>query len=407
MMRTTLYEKMFIDGFEKPSYVVATLLLERPLPERELAPAITATLARHPRLRSTVAMRFGVPLALSPRPADAWLEHPGLRRLEHADIHALEEDLLGAPLDLRSSLPLEVYAVAEPPALIVKIHHAMIDASSGFAVLHDFTQLLEGRSPRDRTRRPPPGRARTFARWAARARLAPRLPGIGVTSRYRPVAPLDQERVGYGERVLRGANEVLTRRARTLGATFFELVASAVLSAMHAYNARSPSPPERVGLMFARARARTSADASFRADTRAVSMPAALLRTAHHPLTLRELRRAATDPGHDDLALAALYLARKLRRPSTIAGAIAREHEGLVFTLSDLTSFGRTVPRGSASAVLAIRDMRVLASPTSFDHAGMLVSRVGDDVRLSLVAHRGAVDADVLLDATLARLEET
>jgi hypothetical protein len=402
-MRTTLYEKMFIDGFEKPSYVVATITLERPVPEVELAAAIRATLERHPRLRSNVTLRFGVPVALVPRSPEAWLVRPGIRALEEADIHALEEELLGTPLDLRDSLPLEVYAVARPPALVIKVHHAMIDASSGFEVLHDFARFLEGRIPGDRSRRRAAGRAQAWTRWASRARLAPRLPGIGVTARYRPERPLPHERVAYSERVLPRAHALLTRRARAVGATFFELVASAVLSAMHAYNARSARPPERVGLMFARARPRESgSDAGFRAETRSVSIAAAQLATPHHPATLRELRRAGADPGHDDLALAALYLVRKLRRSSPEPC----EQRGLLFTLSDLTSFGRAL-RPAADAALPIRDVRVLASPTSFDHAGMLVSRLGDDVRLALVAHRGAVDAGILLDATLARLEET
>lgn len=399
-MRTTLYEKMFIDGFEKPSYVVATLLLERPLPERELTAAILATLERHPRLRSTAALRFGMPVALVPRAPEVWLEQRGVRSLRSADIHALEEALLGAALDLRTSLPLEVYAVADPPALLVKVHHAVIDASSGFSVLQDFVHLLDGRLPTVRKARRAPGRGERLARWTARARLAPRLPGVGVKTLYRPRARLEHEHVGHDERLLRSSHAKLARHARALGATFFELVASAVLSAMHRYNARWPGPPEQVGLMFARARKHTG-DASFRADTRAVTIPAGLLATPHHPHTLRELRQAANDPGHDDLALAALYAARKLRRSSPEP----REQDGLVFTLSDLTSFGRTVRTADAHAALGLRELRVLASPTSFDHAGMLVSRAGDDVRLSLVAHRGALDAEALLDATVALLE--
>ncbi len=399
-MRTTLYEKMFLDGFEKPSYVVATLALERPLPDEELAQAVRATLERHPRLRSTVTFRFGVPIAFAPQPADVW---PGPHHLDRADLDALEERLLGTPLDPRVAFPFEVYTVRRPAALVVKVHHAVIDASSGFAVLQDFTRLLEGRVPAARARRRELGRVRVAARWASRATLAPRLPGIGVTARYRPETPLVHTPVVHRERVLHERHALLTRRARARGATFFELVASALLSAMHAYNARAPGSPERVGLMFARARPRALASgASFRAETRAVSVASSQLVTPHHPSTLGELRRAANDPRHDDLALAALYVARKLRRSSTQP----REHRGLVFTLSDLTSFGRRMAHRSPDAPLPFRNVRVLASPTAFDHAGMLVSRRDDDVRLSLVTHRGAIDADALLDATVARLEE-
>ena len=166
---------------------------------------------------------------------------------------------------------------------------------------------------------------------------------------------------------------------------------------MAAYNAaRVEEPPATVGLMFARARPRLRpADAAFRADTAVVSAPCAHLSRPHHPETLAELRRRANDRRHNDVALAALYAKRKiLGRPSPPA-----EETSLSFTLSDLTSFGRGRPG------FAMTGIRILASPTSFDHAGMLVSRFGDDLRFVIVAHRDALDARALLDATLNHLE--
>lgn len=402
-MRTTLYEKVFIDGFHKPSYVVATLALERPLDPVALIRAIVSTLERHPRLRSLARERFGVPVALDPRPPEEWPARGGLRVLASADLHALEERLLGTPLDLRSSMPLEVYVVGDPLALVVKVHHAVIDATSGFALLHDFVTLVDGLVPTPRRTRPPRSRPRRALDWITHVQLRPRVPDVSVTASYQPASDLDHEPVTYNERVVRAAHARVVRSARRRGATFFELVASALLSAMNDYNAaRSTSPPPSVGLMFARARPRSGqSDVSFGADTCVVSMPAARLAVPHHPATLAELRRAARDTRHNDLALAALYATRKVQ-------GRAREPKlqtEVGFTLSDLTAFGRTSARSDGA--FPVTDVRVLASPTSFDHAGILVSRFGDDLRLALVAHRGAVDAEALLSSTLAHLEES
>lgn len=402
-MLTTLYEKVFIDGFHKPSYVVATLALARPLDPIALTRAIVSTLERHPRLRSLTREWLGVPVALVPRPAEEWPARGGLRVLESADLHALEERLLGTPLDLRSAMPLEVHLVGDPLALVVKVHHAVIDATSGFALLHDFVGIVDGVTPAPRRPRAALSRARRALDWVARAQLRPRVPDVSVTASYQPAHALEHEPVTYTERVIRGAHPRMVHSARLRGATFFELVASALLSAMSDYNTtRASSPPRDVGLMFARARPRSrQGDVSFGADTCVVSMPAARLAVPHHPATLAELRRAARDPRHNDLALAALYATRKVQ-------GRAREPKAqtaLGFTLSDLTAFGRTTKRPSGA--LRATDVRVLASPTSFDHAGMLVSRFGDDLRLALVAHRGAVDADALLSSTLEHLEES
>jgi len=401
-MRTTLYEKVFIDGFHKPSYVVATLALERAQDERELERAIERTLERHPRLRSLVRERCGVPVALVPRPASEWATRGGLRVLAAADLHALEETLLSTPLDLRTAMPLEVYLVGDPPSLVVKVHHAVIDATSGFALLHDFACIADGLVPGERPLRAAPRWRRTLD-WVQRAQLRPRIPNAGVIASYHPAAMLEHEPVVYTERVIPSAYGRIAQRARLRGATFFELLASALLSAMSAYNAgRSPSPPPDVGLMFARARPRSRPrDASFSADTCVVSFPAARLATPHDRATLAELRRCVRDDRHNDLALGALYLTRKVRGPSRTPSSQRAIH----FTLSDVTAFGRTAGRERGG--LAVTDVRVLASPTSFDHAGMLVSRCGDDLRLSVVGHRGAVDANALLSTTLEHLEDS
>jgi hypothetical protein len=400
-MRTTLYEKLFIDGFAKPSYVVATLFLARPPAEEDLASAVVRTLERHPRLRSLARTRLGVPVSLEPQPAGEWRARGGLHVHARADVRALEERLLGAPLDLRTTMPLEVHVVSEPACVVVKAHHAVIDATSGFAVLSDFARALAGAPPRT-----PRGRSAPLLRrarhWLRGARLRPRLPGVSVTAAYRPATTLEHEPVVYTERMLPDGHARIARLARRRGATFSEIVASALLSGMSDYSAaRSLSPPDEIGLMFARARPRRAqGDASFRADTCVVSAPRARLALPHHPETLEELRRAARDTHHNDLALAALYASRKVlgrpREPS--------EQRALHLTLSDLTAFGRGL--SAAGSSLGLTGMRVLASPTSFDHAGMVISRLGGDLRLSVVSHRGALDGEALLLATLTHLEE-
>ena len=300
-------------------------------------------------------------------------------------------------------MPLEVHLVGEPPSLVVKVHHAVIDATSGFALLHDFASIASGLAPSNRSPRAARTPWRRALDWITQAQVRPRIPDVSVIASYHPAAMLEHEPVAFTERVLRDAHARLALRARRCGATFFELVASALLSAMSEYNAaRSSSPPRDVGLMFARARPRSrQTDASFGADTCVVSIPAARLASPHDPATLGELRRAARDTRHNDSALAALYATRKVHGKSRVPS----EQRALHFTLSDVTAFGRTTKRPETA--LAVTDVRVLASPTSFDHAGMLVSRFGDDLRLSLVAHRGAVDADALLSATLEYLEES
>jgi hypothetical protein len=395
MTTTTLYEKLFIDGFEKPSYVVATVLLERAPDATAIEAAARRTLALHPRLRSMVRMRFGVPFELVPRPWAGVLVH------EAADLRALEERLLSTPLDFRRESPLEVHVVADPAALVLKIHHAVIDASSGFAVLQDFAQALAGNGPVPRTPRPSSSssRMRRARDWLGKVQLRPRLPESGVVASFRPMTPLERAPVVYVERLLPNAHARIARSARARGATFSELVASSLLSAMAAYNeARVAEPPASVGLMFARARPRSrSADAGFRADTAVIAVPRDRLERPHHPETLAELRRRANERRHNDVALAALYAKRKiLGRPAAPA-----EETSISFTLSDLTAFGR------GRAALPMTGIRVLASPTSFDHGGMLVSRFGDDVRFSIVTHRDAVDARALLDSTLDHLESS
>ena len=402
-MRTTLYEKVFINGFQKPSYVVASLALAEPPPEALLTRVIPEVLEAHPRLRSLVRSRFGVPTHFEPLAAAEWLSRGGLVIHPSADLHALEERLLSTPLDLGRTFPLEVHLVRGPAALVVKLHHAIIDGASGFALLHDFARVLSIRPPRREPRQRRAHWPKRLQSWAARAQLRPRLPEVSLVARYRPSAVLEQEPVEYAERVIPGGHRRIAERGRARGATFSEILASALVSAMNDYNRqRTARPPSRVGLMFARAQPRRAEHAaSFRADTCLVSLPADLLEQLHHPSTLRQLRAAARDPHHNDVALGLLYVTRRLARPQSVPS----EQNGLHFTLSDVTSFGRGLGREGFG--LTIRDLRVLASPTSFDHAGMLVSRFGGDVRLSLVAHRGAVESEALFGQLLANLEES
>lgn len=391
-MRTTLYEKVFIDGFHKPSYVVATLTLDALPPAERLRVAIERTLERHPRLRSLVRYRWGVPVELIPLPGAACV-----RQLPPGDLQAFEERLLGTPLDMRRELPLEVYTASSPPRLVLKVHHAVFDASSGFGLLRDFAQALAGEAfaPYPERRSTPAKRALT---WLRGVQLRPRVPAVSLVSDYRPQGPLPREPVSFLERSLPHAQ--VARYARSLGVTASQLIASALLSAMNAYNtARSGSPPEEVGMMFVRARPRLgAASASFRADTCVVSAPRRQLLRTHHPDTLAELSLAARATGHNDVALAALYLHRKVRGRDTRAS----HQRSLHVTLSDVTSFGRTLRPGG---VLGLRDLRIRSSPTSFDHAGMMVSRFADELRFVVIAHRGALDLEALLSATLERLE--
>lgn len=396
-MRTTLYEKVFIDGFHKPSYVVATLTLDALPPVDRLRGAIERTLERHPRLRSLVRYRWGVPVELKPVRVLDWFERGGVRELPPGDLHAFEERLLGTPLDMRWELPLEVYAARSPARLVLKVHHAVFDATSGFGLLRDFAQALAGEAfaPRAARKSTPAKRGLT---WLRGVQLRPRVPAVSLLADYQPQGPLPREPVVFLERSLPHAQ--VARHARALGVTVSQLIASALLSAMNAYNtAHFEAPPEDVGMMFVRARPRLgAASASFQADTCVVSVPRRQIVRAHHPDTLAELQRAARATGHNDVALAALYLDRKIRGRDTRPSRQTSLH----VTLSDVTSFGRTLRPGG---VLGLRDLRIRSSPTSFDHAGMMVSRFADELRFVVIAHRRALDLDALLTATLALLE--
>jgi len=383
MITTSLYEKVFIDGFEKPSYVVATIALPR-LPEN-LVESIKKTVELHPRLRSVIRFRFGVPTDLEPRPTSEWLEAGGgLTFVDHvASIPAFEEQLLSTP----TRMPLAVHAIRGPrPHLVLKIHHAFIDASSGFKVLHDFARMSAGLSPA-----PPPSpstrirRQPRFRDWVRQAQLRPRLPSPSFATDFTPTLPLEQMPVVYVERIVRQAP--IARLARQHGATFSEIVTCALLSAMTAKT-------EKVGLMIAKARPRAStSEAAFRAETCVVDMDRG--RPAHDPSTLSTLRERMRDPRHNDVALAMLYAMRKLRPPTK--GAV-QNVRNIYFTLSDITAFRSSLHD----------DVRVLASPTSFDHAGMIVSRAGPHhVRFAVVAHRGALDGHGLLTSLFRNLEIT
>lgn len=397
-MRTSLYEKVFVDGFAKASYVVVTLDLPTEGPSvAALTRAIERTLDRHPRLRSRVIDVLGVPAFLDPRPPHEWTASGGLRVLDEADLHTLEERLLTDELDPRRAFPVEAYLVRRPSALVVKVHHAMIDAASGFGVLRDLALAATEQGPKIPRRAPaPPGPIRRLRRWLGGVQLRPRLPEVSLVTDYHPRLPLRREQVRHEHVELDGAYRRVLTRARQLEATFSELFASALLSAMAAYNAkRAGTAPSRTGLMFARAGLRGArSDAGFRSDTCVVAFPTSQLRSTHDRRTLAELRRATREPGHNDVALLALYAARKLSRRRE---ASPEPQRFLHFTLSDLTGFGA---RG------AMPGLRVLASPTSYDHAGMLITRAGDALRVSVVAHEGALDAAELLSLTLQHLGE-
>ncbi|NOU31448.1 MAG: hypothetical protein HOO96_26415, partial [Polyangiaceae bacterium] len=370
-MRTTLYEKVFIDGFHKPSYVVATLTLDALPPADRLREAIERTLERHPRLRSLVRYRWGVPVELRPVRVSEWVERGGVQELPPGVLQAFEQRLLSTPLDMRWELPLEVYAASSPAQLVLKVHHAVFDATSGFGLLRDFAQALAGEAfaPRAARKSTPAKRALT---WLRGVQLRPRVPAVSLLCDYQPQGPLPREPVVFLERSVPHAQ--VARHARALGVTVSQLIASALLSAMNAYNsAHFEAPPEEVGMMFVRARPGLgAASASFRADTCVVSVPRRQIVRAHHPDTLAELQRAARATGHNDVALAALYLDRKIRGRDTRPSRQASLH----VTLSDVTSFGRTLRPGG---ILGLRDLRVRSSPTSFDHAGMMVSRFADE----------------------------
>jgi hypothetical protein len=399
---TTLYEKLFIDGFRKASYVVATLELEAPIEDRSaFERAVARTLEAHPRLRSRVIERFGIPLALEPRAPGEWLARGGIAWRERVDLHAFEEALLSTPLDPRREFPFEVHVVGQPPAVVVKVHHAVIDAASAVALVRDFAVALGAPASPHTVRRRLPWHRRIRA-WAGAAQLRPRLPGISLVTSYDPTGTLTREPVRYVDRVVAGAHARVVGRARDRGVTASELMTSAVLSAMNDYNAhRRTPPPDPVGLMLARARPRLASDeASYRAETSVVNATRAQLSIPHSSEVLATVRQAARDHHHNDVALALLYGMRKLERRDDRP----RRQDSMLFTLSDLTAFSGRLD--AALGPLRVRALRVLASPTSFDHAGMLISRHASDLRLAVIAHAGAVDHAELVSRTLHHLGE-
>jgi hypothetical protein len=444
---TSLYAKLFINGFSKPSYIVVTVELSGRADAAALRAALREVLARHPLLCARAEFAASIPMRFVHHAPERWLDEGGLEVRDAAPpdaIPALQRRALAEPMDLERDGPLRVWLLhvgsgeEARSVVVVKVHHAVVDAYSGrLAVLEAAAAYRRhaasvvapvagaprgarpsDQSPFKRLAGDPGGALARAFRWLRTARLRARVPEASVVAHVAPRGPIEAHPVAYGERILAaGALGRVVAGASALGLTFPQAVCAAALRAMDTYNAReSPrlgaATPPRVGLQVAASRRfRNAAErsASFAVDTVLVEAERALLAPERGHDLARRVRQALLAPGagHNELLLAAFYAARRARAAARRLGLAPpwdpQPARAIHLLYSDGTSVATRLPqRLELSPGLAVTSLSYLASPVALDQ-GMLISfAYAGELRLSLVYHEGAIDGDALL-SDLAR----
>lgn len=461
---TSLYAKVFIDGFSKPSCIVLTSVLSGRMPAALGVSTFESLVEDNPPLRSRVERsRLGVPTHFRRCSTAAWRAAGSISVHEPFDLAGLgafERGLLGTRLDPEKEFPFQVWILqgeeAGRPvsAVVIKAHHAIVDAHAGKRLLLEYVTrwraaMAEGVNAGERARARANGalpkreveaavkapwqqvaaRARRAWEWARAADLSGRVPDVSLLSSYRPTGALYDLAVTFEERVL---PEALFERVRTAAArrdlTFSHALCISLLRAMRRYNqdevARAPqrSLPDAMGLMIAVTRRwpREAAGAvRFEADTRMLSVPDSMFapaRAAELEALVRDAH-AVRRGGHNDVSLALLYASRRVERLATKLRGKPRALDPVPhvhFTLSDLTG-GALRLRGAielplpgaapATPPLRVETLRTLVSPFAPAHAGLIATVYGGRLRLTLLHHEGAVRGDDLLDGLVGELE--
>jgi hypothetical protein len=426
----------FMEGFSKPSYVVVTVCLDGVLPVELVRRALEQLVERHPLLRSTVERCWGFPARFRHSAVSEWLAAGGIHVDDDFDLDRLpelERRLLSTRIDVGREFPVHVChltggsAGARRTVLVAKAHHAIVDAHTGRSLMADFASLcsaaLTGTAapplPRRSTSRPAATGMQRLSGWLRGAELAPRVPAVSLVSDFTPRAPIERLPVEFRERLLTaGTWARISARASQRQLSASQAVCLALLRSMARYNEAASTDrrlpaPEHIGLMFAQSRRFRREDRElpegFRADTHVLRLPRSWLSSPERSECAEAYVRRELRPQrgkHNDLALGALVIGRRLRRvvPTSAREAPAARVPAVHFTLSDLTAGATRIPALSLGG-MQVASMRYLVSPVAAAHAGLLVQRYADQVRLSVIYHAGAIDADALLDHLLLELD--
>ncbi len=413
----SLSARAFIDGFDKPAYVVLSAELDGCLPDTVFLAAARELVTRHPLLRARLHRHPW--LTFVPDAPSVW-EAAGGAVLGDVSV----PDELGTFLDVERFHPFRVWLAHGGTHVVMRLHHAIADVHAAGLLLEELAVLCQGE------RLPPPTPAPTLPllertasaqRWAAAQRAQGPTPAVSLVTRWTPQQPLAELAVSVTERrVPRVNHERLRRVASARGHGFSSLLFGSLLVAMHRYNRSRVALvelPRRLGLVTTRrrrlqGRARL-APSGFDADTQVVEAPTGLLAggdlRALAGSVAAQLREGRAR--HDDLGLATLLLRRRIERVErrltgrldrafTVPGPVA----ALRVVASDLTD---DAPRSAPLAFGPVQSthLRMLASPVAAAHVGLFTHLDHDALSFTLVSHHGALDADRLLDDLFTTLE--
>ena len=250
--RTSLYAKLFINGFSRPSYLVVVAELSGAVDVAIVREVLADCLEREVRLRSLVEFsRLGVPVRFRHQPVARWFDAGCFQVVEGFDFATLasfRRELLVAPMALDREFPLRVWVLRGDgrSALVVKVHHAVVDARTSRPILLRFVTRYRARAAgRDLAPVPPPAPplrregapALLHAwRWLRSARLDARVPDVSLIAEPGLGAAATGAGVCCAERVL-PARELarVTDEAAQQGLTFPQHVCAATLRALGVY----------------------------------------------------------------------------------------------------------------------------------------------------------------------------
>ncbi|MCC6621637.1 MAG: hypothetical protein IT385_10310 [Deltaproteobacteria bacterium] len=435
---TSLYAKLFIHGFSKPSYASVTARVAGALDDAILRRAGHDMAARYPLLGSVVQWAGPIPIAFRALPIEVAFPR-GYQTIDLGDVG-----------DLALDLPARFVAqLAEPPppdatlcrfwhvrgtfegrpasALALQVHHAIVDADSAKVFIGGFLDCYRARAqglapalPPRPPARPwlgPGGRLADAARWLRTARLsAGRVPDTSLVADRRFDGPIERAPIEVTTLALATAERQAIRDAvRRRGLTFGQAACAALMRACARYNAaRAEAPPERVGLMVAvsprRADETVAAAEDFGADSRTLELPHALLADPGRRGELLDAVRAAIHrgkEGHNGVLLG-LFYASRLVRPPRRAGPrhVRRAHVVFSDFSGSVTSFLEAPFGGRHPGELALASLDVAVSPVALDQVNVLCARYLDTTTFRVIAHAGVVDGPALTALLAEELRE-
>jgi len=427
---TSLYAKLFIHGFSKPSYASVTGRIAGALDDTILRQAGRDMATRYPLLGAVVQWAGPIPVAFRTLP----LEVAFPRGYRTVDVGELDDDLprrfvtqLAEPPPPDATLcrcwhVRGTHQGAPASALALQVHHAIVDADSAKVLIGGFLTAYRARAQGQPPVLPPraparpwlgsDGRLAAAARWLRTARLtAGRVPDTSLVADRRFDGPIDHQPIEVATLSLSSAERQAIRDAvQRRGLTFGQASCAALMRAFARYNAaRAATPPEHIGLMVAvsprRADHTVDTAEDFGADSRALELPHALLADRARRGELLDAIRGAIrrgKDGHNGVLLALFYTSR-LVRPPRRAGLrhVRRAHVVFSDFSGSVTSF-LTPPHGGATPdALALATLDVAVSPVALDQVNVLCARYLDTTTFRVVAHAGVVDG-LALTALLA-----